>query len=342
VTRPVSARTRELVDALAVEVSAGEPSAHVQAALGLLNMVTEMADASAETRADLALRQVTRGSSQVTPAPAGRRRGGRSVTAAPPRPQDSIYTDERYLANAAEMLRNRRRIVGGKTTKDFPDCVAVGSKDQWCCSGTLVAPKVVLTAAHCARGDCSDCILVGESTVQEGKGQVFGIADVHVHPDYVPDGPGDLAALVLERDVSGVQPRPIESGDAIERAKSVRLVGFGNTESTGTLGYGTKRLVDVPVASTDPRFGADAALEFVAGRPFLDRDSCNGDSGGPAYVQSGKQWLLAGATSRATASSIRACGDGGIYERVQAFQDWLQSVPGWSSPARRSPRRSSR
>ena len=44
-------------------------------------------------------------------------------------------------------------------------------------------------------------------------------------------------------------------------------------------------MVDVPLASNDPKYGADAETEFVAGAPFLDRDSCNGDSGGPAYVR---------------------------------------------------------
>ena len=72
----------------------------------------------------------------------------------------------------------------------------------------------------------------------------------------------------------------------------------------------------------------DPELEFVAGQPFLDRDSCSGDSGGPAYVAADGDWLLAGATSRATSSSVRPCGDGGIYERMHAFASWLQSIPG--------------
>ena len=87
-------------------------------------------------------------------------------------------------------------------------------------------------------------------------------------------------------------------------------------------------MVDVPLASNDPRFGAHVEYEFVAGAPFLDRDSCNGDSGGPAYVKADGAWYFVGATSRATASTVRPCGDGGIYVRVGAFQDWIRSVPG--------------
>ena len=87
-------------------------------------------------------------------------------------------------------------------------------------------------------------------------------------------------------------------------------------------------MVDVPLASTDPKYGADQQTEFVAGAPLLDRDSCNGDSGGPAYIQAEDGWYLAGATSRATASSRRPCGDGGIYTTVSAHLEWVRSVPG--------------
>jgi secreted trypsin-like serine protease len=111
-------------------------------------------------------------------------------------------------------------------------------------------------------------------------------------------------------------------------AFTVRLAGFGNTDVFSGGGYGRRRMVDVPLASSDPVFGADLETEFVAGAPFLDRDSCNGDSGGPAYLESDGVWYLAGATSRATASAIRPCGDGGIYTRVGVFEDWVRSVPG--------------
>jgi secreted trypsin-like serine protease len=118
----------------------------------------------------------------------------------------------------------------------------------------------------------------------------------------------------------------------LEGAGTVRLAGYGNTDVFSSGGYGIRRMVDVPLASDDPKYGADVTTEFVAGAPFLDRDSCNGDSGGPAYVHAQGGWYLVGATSRATASTVRPCGDGGIYTRVRAFDDWIRSIPGakWS------------
>ena len=62
-------------------------------------------------------------------------------------------------------------------------------------------------------------------------------------------------------------------------------------------------------------------LEIVAGGNGYD--SCKGDSGGPAYVSIGTSYKLAGVTSRSTENSGQACGDGGVYTRVDAYADWI-------------------
>jgi secreted trypsin-like serine protease len=129
-----------------------------------------------------------------------------------------------------------------------------------------------------------------------------------------------------------VAPREIAREAMLAGAASVRLAGYGTTDVEGTVGYGRRRVVDVPLASTDEKYGADPECEFVAGAPFLDRDACTGDSGGPAYVEGDDGWYLAGATSRATRSTFRRCGDGGIYTWVRAYARWIRDVPGghWS------------
>jgi secreted trypsin-like serine protease len=309
-------RVRDLVDELASVVAADDPVVYAQVAVGLLNVAGEVADQPGERRAELALRQLGR-----------QRRRARSVTPAGPDLGETIWSDETFVRNMKELMRDRKRIVGGQPTTEFPDCVAVGAATRWCCSGTLIAPNVVVTAAHCPGGDCADRVLVGTDTDPEGSGRIIQVQKVHVHPDYRRGGTSDVAALVLQEDVDDIAPRPLAAKDAVDAATTIRLTGFGNVDVFASHGYGVKRTVDVPVASPDPRFGADPQLEFVAGAPFLDRDSCTGDSGGPAYVDVDGKWLLAGATSRATASSVRPCGDGGIYGRMHAFEDWLRAIP---------------
>lgn len=145
--------------------------------------------------------------------------------------------------------------------------------------------------------------------------------------------------LVLAQKVT-IAPRKIASKAQIDGAPDGRVVGFGHSDPFGSTGYGIKRQVDVPIASAACRgkadghtdtmsYGCDAALEIVAGRPLLAKDGCKGDSGGPFCVQGPKnQWLLAGATSRATKSAMHTCGDGGIYVRLDAYLEWITRILG--------------
>ena len=127
------------------------------------------------------------------------------------------------------------------------------------------------------------------------------------------------------------------TSEEVANADRVELVGFGNTNPTGTLGFGTKRQVNVPMnvvrknpnedlSAAETTLGFNSFSEFVAGRKGSGKDSCNGDSGGPAYVFVDNERRLAGATSRATDEANNSCGDGGIYVRVDAVADWIDAI----------------
>ena len=256
-----------------------------------------------------------------------------------------IFEDPRYLANAralAQRSQGRTRVIGGARVPvgDFLDCVAVGNDSQWGCTGTLIAAKVVLTAGHCS--EFATQVFVGSDVTQPG--QIVKVKRRVRHPQYHQGKRNDLMVLILEQKVEGVAPRRLARKPKIDAATDGRVMGFGNTEATGTFGYGQKRFVDVPIASPDCRgaiggeadnvtYGCDVGLELVAGRPLLARDSCTGDSGGPFYVQDGVAWLLAAATSRATDSSMSNCGDGGVYVRADRYRTWIDAIPGVSLPA---------
>ncbi len=281
---------------------------------------------------------------EKTTGPRARDRGTVRSAGEPPK-SFQIEKDPRYLKNARELARRTLggdRILGGKKVKpsEFLDCVAVGSDNQWGCSGTLIGSNVVVTAGHCA--EVATRVFFGHDVTK--KGIVVGVTKRVRHPKYHKGARNDLLVLLLDQAIPNVAPRPIASKSQIDKATDGRAVGFGNTDPRGMFGYGVKRQVDVPVASpactgkVDGRddhasYGCDKGLEIVAGRPLLARDSCTGDSGGPFYIQDKKiRWFLAGATSRATDSAQNNCGDGGIYVRVDQYLEWIESIPGVNIP----------
>jgi len=272
----------------------------------------------------------------------GGSKGGRtrSVTAPQSVKETQIAKDPRYLRNARELAKRSlggTRVVGGKPVREgeFLDCVAVGNDSMWGCTGTLIAPDVVLSAGHCV--NYATRIFIGNNAEKPGK--VVAVKARHQHPDYHKGKQNDLMVLVLAEKVKNVTPRKLAGKTLIDKATDGRVVGFGNTDPKGLFGYGLKRMVDVPIASNDCRdkddghddrmtYGCDPGLEFVAGKPMLEADSCKGDSGGPFYILDGDQWELAGATSRSTISAMHECGDGGIYVRVDRYRSWIEGLPG--------------
>lgn len=270
------------------------------------------------------------------------RTGGRAADAAgmrnaPADPSFQIWDDPRFLQNArvlASRVADRLRIIGGTEVagQEFADCVAVGNDRNWGCSGTLIAPNVVVSAGHCVK--YATRVFFGNDVT--GNGRVIRVARAVQHQGYHRTHNNDLMVLVLEEN-STVTPRRIAYSGAIDAATDGRAVGFGNIDPSGTFGYGTKRQVDVPIASiactgkvgnqTDRMaYGCDRRLEFVAGKPLLAKDSCTGDSGGPFYVQTADGWVVAGATSRATKSAMSNCGDGGIYARLDRYREWIEDT----------------
>lgn len=234
-----------------------------------------------------------------------------------------FYSDPTFIENAVKLIENENFILGGTPTTGFPECVAVGSPSRgWDCTGTLIAPNAVLTARHCDVG-VRQRILVGADVDDATHTKLYDVIESVPHPVHNKPNENDLAILILKESIKGVAPAQPASDDIIKAAHSVIVVGFGSTDPDGRMGRGKKRMVEVPIcsyscAAIDRKFGCFEGLELVA--IGVDRDSCEGDSGGPAYVEYKGRYYLAGVTSRGVGSR---CGDGGIYVRVDKYAKWI-------------------
>lgn len=172
----------------------------------------------------------------------------------------------------------RAAIVGGAADPGDPAVVAIGAFPPGCaqpfqvrCSGAVVAPRVVLTAAHCFAGPPEgERVYLG---ARVGAGGAFRqVVSVMAHPDFDDrDNAHDLALVLLDGD-AGVAP--LAAGPPPAAGDTVRVVGFGE-DGTGAASLGEKRSGTSIVTSAEPR-------RFRTGPgPAL---SCAADSGGPVLA----------------------------------------------------------
>ena len=231
-------------------------------------------------------------------------------------------------------------VLGGTNAKagEWPDIAAVlfpdASGDEALCTGTLVAPTVVLTAGHCYDNldpPLPDNVLIGTSTLARPKdGETIAIKQAFVYPD--PDTTEDIAVLVLAKP-SSRKPRKIVDGwarlDMVNGAQ-VSLVGFGAINANGDqfvdeLQEATSTITDAGCTmSSGCNTAAQPDGELGAGG--MGVDTCPGDSGGPLYLMTSYGPVLAGVTSRSYDNPQLPCSGGGIYVRPDKVLDWIEKV----------------
>ncbi|CAB9525916.1 protease serine 11B-like protein [Seminavis robusta] len=187
------------------------------------------------------------------------------------------------------------------------------------CGVSIVAPDMLLTAAHCENWDIlRRRVWLGSTELYNGT--VRTVLDRIPHPDYREDSTGEYDIMLMKVNASmffeadGVTPTALEKinlndNDLIPTAaEQLRVIGHGRTSFADT---DTSELEVVPESM------------FCAGQgPQGFGGSCNGDSGGP--VIDPVTGVQVGIVSWGHACS--RYGYPSVFGRVSSAYDWINDA----------------
>ncbi len=199
-----------------------------------------------------------------------------------------------------------RAITEGTVTAtgDYPETVMLWLGGAMC-TGTLVAPQVVLTARHCLVDASTVEVYFGNDPEREA-GTWIDAVDSEIHSST------DIGILALET-AAPVDPVPVLpklGPDDIGR--EVVIVGFGETQGDGATGIKRQGITTISQLQNDVMVvGATGA------------DTCFGDSGGPTFVEQDGVRYLAAVTSSGNSDDCRA----GLSFNIRAdmYTDWIDA-----------------
>lgn len=223
-------------------------------------------------------------------------------------------------------------VMGGHASRDpsgvRQSVVAIESSNGELCSGAVIAPDLILTAAHCVLQRAAYRVVVMDRGF---KGRSVRAVAAAMHPDFVPgttprSQPGvDLAIVKLAQPL-GPEFHPLDpaAAGAVGSGESVDLAGFGVTaenkrgsarvlRSTRLVSLGTMQVANRVLVVADQN---RLAQTTGAG-------ACRGDSGGPLLRGNQLVGIVSWSSGALNSRQATACGGLTAVTPVAEHGRWI-------------------
>ena len=204
-------------------------------------------------------------------------------------PPDKANLDEPQISS----------IIGGEETGGEAEWGGViglgfvmGGRKFTMCSGTLIHPRVVLTAGHCIKGQMGFDLSRSPGMLSilaggDADTELSRAKRIVVHPHWdgeLSDGSTDLALILLAKEINDVPHYPMRDFPTPQVGDDAFLVGYGDNGQgeSGIQRKGSTKIVDLPTG-----------LLQVLGESNI----CPGDSGGPVFTRQNGEWVVSGVNS---------------------------------------------
>jgi secreted trypsin-like serine protease len=188
------------------------------------------------------------------------------------------------------------------------------------CTGTVISNDTILTAAHCVDKETESLVIVFDTKINLIKKSNLRSAETFVHhPAWIRSSKriGDLALIYFHGGLpNGYRPVTLaDAGFQLNVGDKITMLGYGVTSGRKNSGSGLLRQANSSIIGkqSDSQIITDGRKSSV----------CFGDSGGPAFIRIGNQYIQWG-----IASSVmnKACNEYSIHTSIMEYRNWINST----------------